>query len=241
MNIEARGFRVAVVALVVCVVAIACTGGESNVTQRSLVQSPEGVPAAPFALDSTSPVTDYLRYGDGLMFAVDSPGSIEIRSNRSASVLRVRSEVRLPHTMEAAYDSGRIIERWETVSDSSRFRSVVGVGYLFVKRTPDSVFHATLYQRNYLNGDTAKRAIKQLHVASIRAAGVTVECRALNSFDSDTAAFCCLCGGTQRNCSFSEDVSVEYVLERLRRLGLAAPAVPPPVPPSIRPTVPPAM
>src|SRR6187431_542850 len=100
VNVEPRRSRVRALAVVVAVglvlIALSCK---------------KGIPEPPASLTDASPVIDFLRYGDSLHFAADSPGVVTLirpRPSGLTSTLRVRSELRLPNTTHSDYARGRI-------------------------------------------------------------------------------------------------------------------------------------
>lgn len=197
--------RVLLLAVVTSAVAVACDpdGDDDDMQPRSQVIG--GVPAPALALHAGSPITDYLRYGDALTFAVDSPGSVRAMRlvNDTTSVLRVRSAMGLPRTADSAYLSGRIIARWETYRAPSRFGTPVGVAYLWVTRTPAGVYSGTLFALSYLTGDTLRIPIFQKHFGTGPAPtpmSLLEECE-IDGGGGDTSQVCCRCdGGGGRNC-----------------------------------------
>lgn len=206
MNVEARGSRVRVVLLaaVAGTVLFACEAQNPAVAVRSNLVQPGGVPAPPPTLTASSPVSEYLRYGDGLAFAVDSPGSIHITTlvNDTTSVLRVRSAVGLRRTDDTAYITGRIIARWETYRGRSRFGAPVGVSYLWVQRTAPGVYSGTLFSMAYMTGDTSRTLVHQRHFGTPTSAAFVDECEDRSSPVGDTTRVCCACGAAM-NCSGS--------------------------------------
>ena len=204
---ETRGSRMRVVLLaaIVSAVVVACDREDRDDEQsRSLVLG--GVPGPVVALHAGSPVTDYLRYGDALTFAVDSPGSVRFTKlvNDTTSVLRVRSAMGLPRTDDTAYITGRIIARWETYRGRSPFGAPIGVAYLFVKRTAPGLYSGTLFAMSYLTGDTSRITVFQRHTPypgpSPQPMSFSEECDVEGSAVGDTIVACCACGQA-RNCS----------------------------------------
>lgn len=222
MNVDAHGLRdryrvplrVVLLMMVTGAVVVACDPDRDDegddARPRSLIVG--GVPAPALTLHDGSPVTDYLRYGDALTFAVDSPGSVRISRvvNGTPSVLRVRSAMGLPRTADTAYLTGRIIARWETYRGPSRFGAPVGVSYLWVKRSAAGVYSGTLFSISYLTGDTSRTMVRQLHLPragtppSPTPQSFLEDCSDVEEV-GDTTQVCCACSGG-RNCSFSQMV-----------------------------------
>lgn len=190
------------------VALFACTSGSDG----SRTSSVEGVPAPDPSLTESSPVTAFLRYGDSLRFAADSPGVIMLNQTVSSmpSQLRVRSEVRLPHTTGEAYVRGRIIAKFETMRGPSRYGAPVGSAYLWVRDTGSGGFKATLMWRNFLTGDTGRTAVvQQMHSTARANTGDDPECLEMPGTDTIPPIVCCLCGGGQYNCPLLAATSMQ--------------------------------
>ncbi len=206
---------------IVTAAAIAC-GGDGDATPPSSPSLPdasqpgsgrvagEGIPAPDSTLNETSPVTAFIRYGDALLFAADTPGIATLQRNVSGatSELRVRSEVGLPNTDTTAYVRGRIIAKFETVRANSAYGIPVGNAYLWVRDTGGHNYVSTLFWRNYATGDTGRTTVlQQLHSGQRGETGTRAECYVMGELD-DAAGVCCLCGDGRYNCPFFASMSV---------------------------------
>ena len=234
MNVESRRsrVRVLVVASLAGLALFACTGGDKAGSGDSLGgaaggQPADGVPAPRITLTDASPDSEFLRYGESLSFATDSPGVVTV--NRTvggvSSVLKVHSENRLPFTRDSAYVTGRIIAKFVTSSAPSAYGAPVGTAYLWVKATPGG--HAgTLIWRNDATGATGRSAVQQYHSSGVPVRSEVVECDDLGGgIASDTILTCCMCGG-HFNCplvSAMGRIDPALVEARLKALGLTRP------------------
>ncbi len=169
-----------------------------------------GIPAPDSTLNDTSPDVAFLRYGDSLRFAADTPGTLVLRRvvGRETSELRVRSETRLPQTVDSAYRRGRIIAKFETVGAPSRYGVPVGNAYLWVHDTADGTFRGTLFWQNYVDGTTGRtKVLHQLHTAARPGSGDAPACRAIID-GADTVGVCCLCGDGRCNSPLYAEMSM---------------------------------
>lgn len=198
------------------VLMFVCTGGQDN--QRT-ASTAEGVPAPDTTLTESSPVAAFLRYGDLLRFAADSPGVVTLNQvvNGVQSELRVRSEMRLPHTPDTAYVRGRIIAKFETMRGQSRYGAPIGNAYLWVRDTGGGNFRAMLMWRNFTTGDTGRAAVvRQMHCTARANTGDEPECIELPAGDT-IPVLCCLCGGGQYNCPLLAEASMQRLDSLLSR------------------------
>lgn len=228
MNNRSRSSRMWPLVLVGFIgsVLFACTDEPED--GRSSSQA-EGVPAPDSLLTESSPVTAFLRYGDSLRFAADSPGTIVLDQTVGSvpSQLRVRSEMRLPHTTREAYLRGRIIARFETMRGPSRYGAPVGNAYLWVRDTGGGSFKATLMWRNYLTGDTGRTAVvHQMHSTARANTDDDPECLQMPGTDT-IPVVCCLCGGSEYNCPLLAATSMQRLDSLLTAANRPARAIRP--------------
>jgi hypothetical protein len=230
VNVEARRSRVRTVSLVTVV----------GLVLLALSCKKEGIPEPPASLTDASPAIEFLRYGDSLRFATDTPGVLTLvrpAAGGLTSTLRIRSELRLPNTSHSHYERGRIIEKFETSGAQSTFQTPIGVAYLWVKATSDTSFTGTLYYRNYVTGEVGQTPVFQRHSAPRPFSFFTKiamffghaipDCDELPGGAGDVE--CCMCGGGRLNCSSTVPVTAIQLEELLRNTPLPAPPGPGPV------------
>ncbi|MEO7997270.1 MAG: hypothetical protein ABI852_07480 [Gemmatimonadaceae bacterium] len=226
MNVSTRMSRVLplVVLMIAGATAIAC--GNRDEPTPSPTAPPEGIPAPDASLTDASAPSAFFHYGDSLRFASDTPGYVVINRTMGGrnSELRVRSEVRLPFTTSAAYGSGRIIAKFETVGAASNFGVPAGVAYLWVR---DSSGHhvGKLISRDYVSGAYAVTGVaSMLHsfprvITAVRSMCISLDDQGDSVPPRDTARLCCLCGDGQFNCASSVVTSQDVMDSLLTRHG----------------------
>lgn len=200
----------------------ACPSDKTTTAIAPLSIQQGGIPAPTVPLTDASPVSDFLTYGDGLQFAPSSPGSVIISRTRSGgtSELRVRSELRLQNTDSAAYATGRIIAKFETIGAASDYGVPIGNAYLWVIDTGGGHHKGVLMWRAYVTGDTGRTAIaSQMHSDPRTVAVVQSECFELTSAVSDSTRMCCLCGDGRYNCPMAQALSMAQLDSLLTAAG----------------------
>jgi hypothetical protein len=222
VSVQSRASRVMplIVGAIVGAGVFACSGsgggdGGGGGDQRT---DQGGVPAPPAALTNESPVTDFLAYGDSLQFATTAPGQLLVQKTvgGNASTLRVRSELRLPNTIDSAYVRGRIIARFETEGAPSTYGVPVGHAYLWVQKVGSNHVGTLVYRSSA--GDTGRVSIAEMHSSPREVPGGTIECIDLD-VTSDTTRVCCLCGTSQYNCPMLAEISAHRLDSLLTARG----------------------